>query len=280
MKYYFCDFLEKGEYEGIYGRFTIDVTSMLQNSESTKLTKLVKTDTNKYILACEEEDIAGEFTDIIGGFSCKKIGSTIKNLSHTDENPIILIATKGFRVYENEDTYLKYLPVKGGVLVALIQGTIAVVNEDGSELSLSRNSGNLSNRKGVYYSAEDIAKFNTLKDDETGVSFSDICVNDVIMSVTLHRDGTSLKHLKYSTENFVILSDYIDYIKEKQRIIEEKRKQLAEERAKKALESIVKSKANEEYIEDEYIDEEEDYDYDSDSENFGASSFLASVKNL
>ena len=236
--YYFCNFMEKelSRYGRKGGKVLISDTldSVVQLAECYE----IEDSGVKHInFITTNEKSRGNRLDFLGKFSCDRVGSTEKELMSTDENPIILVATKKFKLYSGIPSYVKYLPVKGGVLIALIKGFISVESKDGQMLPLSRNCDATLSGTSYTYTAEDVRKLNIIKDKESDILYSDFVVNDCIISHTVAKDGSSLKSVKFNKDNFVILNkEVFEEAKERKlaelKAIEEEKKRRAEEVAR------------------------------------------------
>lgn len=205
--YYFCNFMEKslkGNDERGMRRINISdaLDSVVQPAKCYKVG-------NELNFVTEGEQSKGVSVDFLGKFSASAVGSTDLQLESTDENPIIIIATKKFEVYTGIPSYIKYFPIDGGVLVVLIKGYISVETKEGDMLPLTRNCDVVSSCKGHTYSAEDMKKLNIIEDKESGVRYSDFVVSDCVITHTVLKGENELKSVKYNRENFVILNEEV-----------------------------------------------------------------------
>lgn len=234
--YYFCNFLgreSKGYNKNGVG--FVNVSEALDSHVQPAECYLVKENgvTGLNFVAFNERS-KGNKVDFIGSLSSDKVGSTDKELVSTDENPIIIIGTRSFKVYNGIPTYIKYIPVQNGVVVALIKGYISVEGKDGEMIPLSRNCDAVSTSEGKVYNAEEIRKLNILKEKESDLAYSEYVVSDCILSLTVSKDGSKLSSIRFNKDNFVILN--------KEVFIEAKKKKdaellaLAEERKRRAEE--------------------------------------------
>lgn len=149
----------------------------------------------------------GTKLDFMGNFSAERMNCSEEELKHTEENPIILVVTKGFKIFQGIPTYIKYMPVRGGVLVALIKGFISVYDNNGDLIPLSRNCDECADDLGHIYKDEEIDKMNSIIDKESSLRFSDYVVSDCIISLEKNKDGGLVRHLKFTKENFVVLNE-------------------------------------------------------------------------
>lgn len=249
--YYFCNFMEtkiKGYKKALN---FINISNVLdENVQQAKCFKISKEGVQGLEFIASSEESTGVEMDFLGSMSCEKVGATEEELASTNENPIIVVATKKFKIYENIPSYIKYFPVQGGVIVALIKGYISVESKDGEMIPLSRNCDVMSSDNGVVLTADDIKKLNVLKDVSSGLSYSDLVVSDCIISYTVNsKDGSKYKSIKFSKENFVILNEEVF---EEARLAKEARERvLQEERERKAIEMAKFNKIYREKLKDE-----------------------------
>lgn len=202
MNYMLCNFLGNNLHKPRKSGFSevlVDIDNTISEAELYK---------SGDVLRFVEKGVAcdGELVDLLGNFSCDKAGSTEEELKHTDENPIIVIATKGIRVYDNIPTYIKYMTVNEGVFVILLKGIISVVSDNGEEIPLSRNCDAVAKGEGHLYSYEDINKWNSLVDKESGLCFSDYVVSDCIINRSRGKDNSVSVSIKFTKDNFVVLN--------------------------------------------------------------------------
>lgn len=141
----------------------------------------------------------------VGGEKIELIDHVEGDLVHTEENPIILVATRKFKVFKGIPTRIKYIPVDGGVLVALIQGYISVEDKSGDMIPLSRNYDAYSGDEGHVFTAEEVYGMNLLEDKESDVKYSDHVVNDCTITLKVAKDGSKIKSVKFDKESFVFL---------------------------------------------------------------------------
>lgn len=233
MSNYFCNFLGRDTIE-TFGLGNIEVSPKV--SEKVQPSRICK-DSGVFKVIRENDIVVGEEIDIIGKFSSEKLGCSEESLVGTDSNPIIVVATKGFKIYKDVPTYIKYVPVKGGVLVALIKGVIGVVDERGEVICLNRNQDIINSDTGHLYTDKEIRNLNILVDKESDVKYSDNVVNDVIISLSYDKNGSKMQSCKFNKENFLILNTEVfekgKFNKsEKVRIELEKKKKLEEDIAK------------------------------------------------
>lgn len=240
--YYFCNFMEKelNRYskKGVGAvRVSNDLDSVVQLAECYE----VEENGLKHLdFLTVNETSNGTKIDFLGKFSSDKLGCTEQELVSTDENPIIIVATKKFKIFSGIPTYIKYLPIKGGALVALIKGFISVESKDGQMLPLSRNCDATLTGTSFTYNADDIRKLNVIKEKESDILYSDYVVNDCIISHTVTKDGGSLKSVKFNKDNFVILNKEVFEEAKERKIAELKAK---EEEKKRRDEEIARFNA-------------------------------------
>lgn len=205
--YYFCNFIDK-EMKGYKKELGfIEVSEKLNESVQPAFCCMVEKEGVKGLnfLALGEKAV-GEEIDFIGSFASEKVGSKVEELVSTNDNPIIVVATRKFNVFTGIPSYIKYFPVEGGVIVTLVKGYITVEDSNGTMIPLSRNCDALVNNESNLYTAEDIRKLNILKDIESGLNYSDYVVSDCIISHSHSKDGNKIKSVKFNKENFIILN--------------------------------------------------------------------------
>lgn len=205
--YYFCNFIDK-EMKGYKKELGfIEVSEKLNESVQPAFCCMVEKEGVKGLnfLALGEKAV-GEEIDFIGSFASEKVGSKVEELVSTNDNPIIVVATRKFNVFTGIPSYIKYFPVDGGVIVTLVKGYITVEDSNGEMIPLSRNCDALVNNESNLYTAEDIRKLNILKDIESGLNYSDYVVSDCIISHSHSKDGNKIKSVKFNKENFIILN--------------------------------------------------------------------------
>lgn len=233
MSNYFCNFLGKNKIE-TYGLGSIEVSPKV--SEKVQPSRICRDGKDIKIIR-ENDTVVGEEIDIIGKFSSEKLGCSEESLVSTDSNPIIVVATKGFKIYKDIPTYIKYIPVKGGVLVALIKGAIGVVDEREEVICLNRNQDTINSDIGYLFSDKEIRNLNILVDKESDVKYSDNVVNDVIISLSYDKNGGKMQSCKFNKENFVVLNSEV-FEKGKLKKLEKTKIEL--EKKKKLEEDIIK----------------------------------------
>lgn len=205
--YYFCNFIDK-EMKGYKKELGfIEVSEKLNESVQPAFCCMVEKEGVRGLnfLALGEKAV-GEEIDFIGSFASEKVGSKVEELVSTNDNPIIVVATRKFNVFTGIPSYIKYFPVEGGVIVTLVKGYITVEDSNGTMIPLSRNCDALVNNESNLYTAEDIRKLNILKDIESGLNYSDYVVSDCIISHSHSKDGNKIKSVKFNKENFIILN--------------------------------------------------------------------------
>lgn len=232
--------------------------------------------------------------DVMGSLSSERIKSTDEELSHTPENPLILVATKSVKFFEGVPSYIKYIPVDGGVLIVLFKGCIAVESPWGEYVSLTRNITNIESVKPESHmiTSKEFKDMNVLEDKESGVGYSDYVVSDCIISFVRNKSGLN-RTLKFNKENFTILYSRVfeDGAKKKAKEREEKEalklkkeneiaeynKRRAERERLKAEEDRAKAEEKRSSKLNKKKSKEESVDY---SGSEGAQAFLAFVNSL
>lgn len=241
--YYFCNFIDRNMkgYKKELG--FIEVSEKLNESVQPAFCCMVEKDGFKGLnfLALGEKAV-GEEIDFIGSFASEKVGSKVEELVSTNDNPIIVVATKKFNVFTGIPSYIKYFPVAEGVIVTLVKGYITVEDSNGAMIPLSRNCDALASHESNLYTAEDIKKLNILKDLESGLNYSDYVVSDCIINHSYSKDGNKIKSVKFNKENFVVLNKEV-FMEAKVRKEEELR--IKAEEKKRRDEEI--AKFNEDY---------------------------------
>jgi len=241
-KFYFCNFLDKLiERETNSGVVGVTVSAKLNEEIRLANCYLINNGKGNKVLQflSDSEKTGGEVFDFIGSINAedRKVKSSYEALKHTDDNPIIVVATKGFKVLEGIPTYIKYMPVKGGVLVGLIKGYIEVESEDGSLIPLSRYVNAPESGKGKFFNASEIGSLNALVDKESDVPYNDYVVSDCIISLDVTKDGRDLASYKFSKTHFSFLDKKVfeegkTVKEEKERIRQEELKRKREEHAR------------------------------------------------
>ena len=237
--YYFCNFLgRKNKGYNKNGVGFINVSEELDSHVQPSECYLVNEDgVSGLNFVTFNEKSQGSKLDFIGSLSSEKMGCTDKELVSTDENPIIIVGTRSFKVYSGIPTYIKYIPVRDGVVVALIKGYISVEGKDGEMIPLSRNCDAVSTSEGQVYNADSIRKLNMLKEKESGLLYSEYVINDCIISLTTTKDGSKLSSTRFNKENFTVINKEV-FVEAKAKreaelkAIEEEKKRRAEEVAR------------------------------------------------
>lgn len=241
--YYFCNFIDRNMKGYKKELIFVEVSEKLNESVQPAFCCMVERNGFKGLnfLALGEKAV-GEEIDFIGSFASEKVGSKEGELASTNDNPIIVVATKKFNVFTGIPSYIKYFPVEGGVIVTLVKGYITVEDSNGTMIPLSRNCDALSNSESNSYTAEDVRKLNMLKDVESGLNYSEYVVSDCIISHSHTKDGNKIKSIKFNKENFVILNK--DVFMEAKARKEEELRIKAEEKRRRDMEI---AKFNEDY---------------------------------
>lgn len=205
--YYFCNFMNK-ELKGYkrelgFVKVTDELDAIVQPAECYMIER---NGVKGLGFAAVSEKVSGTKVDFLGSLAIEKVGSTLEELVSSNDNPIIVVATKRFKVYKEIPSYVKYFPVQGGVIVALIKGYISVEDKNGVMIPLSRNCDAVSTNDGLEFNAEEVRKLNILKDKESGIGYSDFVVSDCVITYTVTKDGNKFKSLKFNKEYFVVLN--------------------------------------------------------------------------
>lgn len=250
--YYLCNFMEK-EIKGYnkkglgFVRITDNLNSSVQEADCYKIEE------NGVIglqFTAVKETCNGEKIDFLGNFTAMGNEENTNDLISSYSNPIIIVATKKFKIYDGIPTYIKYIPVKDGVLVALIKGFISVEGVDGEMIPLSRNCDAITSDSGTVYGAEEVKKLNILKDKDSDIFFSDYVVSDCVLNIKICKDGSKLSSLKFNKDNFVILNEKVfEEAKEKKRLelaAKEEEKRRKDEEVSKFMEDYRKKSIDEE----------------------------------
>lgn len=225
MKFMYCNFLgnnlERKNYKGI------------------TCVKEVRPDTDSSVFPAETY-ISGKdlvFVPEGMGYEGKKfdfIGTVGEHEEHTDVNPLIVVATSQIMVFKGTPAHIKYIPVKSGVIVALLSGYIEVAGPDGETMiPIGRNCDVVYNDTGVLYTADSIYGLNSLENSESDVKYSDYVVNDVVIKISASKDGRIIKNLSFSSKNSSVMSpEVFEEGKKKKEAIKK-----AREEAKRAKEA-------------------------------------------
>lgn len=207
--YYFCNFLgNKMDRSNTKGITSVEVTDELSESVQ-EAEAYISGNTLKFVKKGEKCD--GEKFDFIGSFNTtsKVVPCTEEALRHTEDNPLIIVATKRFKVFNGTPSYIKYIPVEDGVIVALLKGCISVEDGDGEMIPLSRDYSGSPSGEGYIYTSKDMNGLNSLEDKESDVAYSDYVVSDCVISVDVSKDGRLLRGAKFSKDNFSVMYNEI-----------------------------------------------------------------------
>lgn len=166
-------------------------------------------------------DIVFQGSPVEGGTELDLVGTcragsykwgTEELLNPTEDNPIVYVAAKSFRVFEGIPTYIKYITLTEGVLVALVKGCIEV-EVGGTPYRLERNvdfdCSELSAKNSILIDNPTLNSLNLLKDVQSDILYSDYVVNDCIISVSMGRDGCLSRSICFNRDNFVALDKSI-----------------------------------------------------------------------
>lgn len=200
MEFLFCNFmnslLERRNSKGVkFIEESVKLSEGIQSAEVYLTKNSIGDDVLRFV--CKGEGSTGTKFDLISHVD--------EELVHTDENPLIMVATRRFKVFKGIPTHIKYIPVKGGVLVLLLKGYISVEDKNGEMIPLSRNCDALSYDEGHVFNADEIYEMNLLEDKESDVKYSDYVVNDCIISLTVSKDNRNLRSIKFNKDRFVFL---------------------------------------------------------------------------
>lgn len=164
--------------------------------------------------------------DLIGNIACEKIGIPYEGLEHTEENPLIMVATRKVQFYEGIPTYIKYITLKEGVLITLISGLLNVQTDEGEFVQLRRCCSDSDDVDVYEHTAKDFEGVNLLKDTETGIPYVNNVVNDCIVTIKMSKDFRVDKRYSFNRDCFVTLDQEI-FVEGKEKA--EKLRQLQEE---------------------------------------------------
>lgn len=151
-----------GDIAGKYSRYdSFPLTLVDTDGASTKRVKIVEVDGNMELKLTDEDgtdifDVDGNKDDVFvknRNLSSKYADESsvlyVKDVADTDDNPLIVVSTKGFRCYYNIPTYIKVLFVNSSFMLAeLIYGACEFQFADGSFVALQRcDDSDLNNRE-------------------------------------------------------------------------------------------------------------------------------------
>lgn len=237
MKFYFCNFLgteiNRQSKVGKQVLFSDCFQGRVQEA------KMLFKDNNIHFV--EPGDNSEGEIDVFENLSCELVGSSYEELKSTEENPIIMVATKSFKVVSGVPAYIKYIPVFGGTLVALIKGYIEVEGPDGSRVPLSRNVTmgyvDTSSSNSKVFGWADVYDMNILKDTDSDVSFNNYVVSDCLISLTKSKDGNFCQKVKYNKDCFTIFDNSVfeEGKRKKEEAIIRKQQEKEEKERQKAL---------------------------------------------
>lgn len=231
-----CNFLENN-LNGIAkkGIKTVRFSENIVGAQEAKcFINLKRAEMAFYSMDEKEEEGFAPF-DFVSDLS-ESAGLTKDQLGDTEENPLILVATDLVNFLEGVPTYVKYFPVKEGVLIMLVKGYIEV-NMDGEMVPLSRCISEIpSVCKYHTLGVTDFSNMNLLVDKESDVAYNGMCVSDCIIDfhVAKKDNGVSRK-VNFDKSCFSIFCE--DPFIEGKKVKEEKKKRMEEERKAKALEN-------------------------------------------
>ena len=181
---------------------------------------------------------------------------TFGDVADTEENPLIVVATKGIKIYNDVPTFMQVLFVNENVMLAsLIYGAVDFEMADGRFVPLQRCNDDDIERKGTYryFSCSDL-KENVFCQTKGGWDKSYEIVCPLYVNASNKGDKNTFT-LRCVYDKAVLLNE--KGIREREayesKVAEEKR--IAQEEAKKALEA--KRKADRERVAKERAAEEE-----------------------
>lgn len=283
MGYYFCNLMGKNELVRRSSKGISNVKISKKLNDAKKGEAYIHEGSLNFVE--EGSKCKGVKFDFIGDLNVddKRFPSTLEMLQNTDENPILLIATKKFKVYEDIPTYIKYLPVKDGVIIALLKGCISVASPDGNMIELTRGIPSATLRRGYVFEPEEINSMNILEDEESGICYSDYVVSDCIVDIKYSKDDRLLKNLRFNKKYFSILDNKVfEEGAAKKKAREELQKKRLEEarllREKRTAEA--KYKAYEEEMEKQLSKDSKSNDSYSVVGSEGAQAFLDIIAGL
>jgi hypothetical protein len=132
----------------------------------------------------------------------------LKNLSSTENSPVISILAKGLKVASGVKTRIRYISFNEGVLVSLIFGQVLVRTAEGEDIELTRGVNTLSENYSNFIDADEFKTMNMVTDD-VGLKCSDFVVSDCTIS---YKSESDLKSVKFNQDSFITIDDgsYID----------------------------------------------------------------------
>lgn len=169
----------------------------------------VKAYINQGQLVFSEEPIqGGTEIDLLGNLSTPYDWGSEELLKETDENPIMFVAASSVRFLEGIPSYIKYITVSEGVLVALVKGCIDI-EINGKFFRLDRNMDTdcrlISDENSVVFDSSKLNSLNTLVDTDSNIPYSNYVVNDCVVSIKKEKDGCMSNKVQFTKENFVVL---------------------------------------------------------------------------
>lgn len=217
----------------------------------------------------------GSDKDITGKLWSDDNPERLAELADTEENPLIWVLTDNVAFFPQIGTYFKFCFINPDmILFCLIEGACAIGSD---RIVLSRNTtANIPDEKNaVGYKPEDLLKFASLIDKETGYNMA---VDSVVACrVALKESQMSVKTLR---DLSIIMSyENRDFMRKKK----EERERRAEERKAAILESRRKAeKVDRERRQKEELEAEGQTfgDVDSSGQNTSAAAFLNLVRGL
>lgn len=257
--YYFCNFIDE-EIKGI----SKDSVNFIDDSkvEDSKPVYCYKVKGNNRIgLMFSSEKTNGVELDLFEGYDS------------TEENPIILVATKKIQVYSGVRSHIRYIPMGNCFLVALIEGCISIEN-NGNMIPLSRNYSGTVNGNVIDYDFNSIRTLNTFKDKGSDMLISDYVMSDCTINYTLGKQDSKMVSVSFNKDKFIFFNKVI--FLEARKVKEEKQKALSEEKER--------NKERYSEIEREWREKEEKKQHttkkvktDSEKASEGAKDFLKSL---
>lgn len=242
MSYVFCNFLNENMFTGTErkGIQSVSVANDLEGAYTDCLISKGKRGLKFVPEGVREEGY--DFIDIVGGFSENEAGLTADQMRSEEDNVLILTATKRVAFCEGIPTYIKYIPVDGGVFLMLIKGYIEVDVGRPEMVALSRCIESVPSRmKKHIVNDVDFKNMNLIVDRDSDVSYAGLCVSDCIVNfVKNKKDGSVSRKVKFVKENFVVFDT--KPFKEGKALKEKKAKEKEEREKAKREENILFAK--------------------------------------
>lgn len=240
---------------------SMSITFTSNESVSQQRVLLVDKDGKKELIVSSANDMGMDIFDIKLSDDIFYDEYTYKDLVDTEDNPLIVVATKGIRFFNNTPTYIKVLFVNDGImLIELVFGICQFIFDDGREVTLQRCNNEDLNTKTVYQYRENSSYIdcNTLKSlilckTKGGYSktFDIVCPLYVRASRT-HKNGETYNSISFKcidSDILVLEPDKIERIEQEEEETAKRKKEEAElrrqESEKKRKAEIERRKAEE-----------------------------------